>query len=168
MYKGQLWLNVHSLHRIKIKKERRKERSEYCSISLYCCQLVHSIKNVVSYVFRQIKNKNKQLFHKLPSYLHKTFKKASTLLHPAALQALQMCFPLLSDFTLVYVRSPLGPSCILVLGTMLVTSPPLSFNIQAICGLSAALARHDSVTLSPSSAVMLLGTIVNTGRSTWK
>ena len=113
-------------------------------------------------------NKNKHLFHKLPSYLHKTFKKASTLLHPAVLQASQMCFPLLSDFTLAYVRSPLGSSCILAVDTMLVTSPLLAFNIQVICDLSAALARHGSVTLCPSSAVMLLGTMVNSGRSIWE
>ena len=110
----------------------------------------------------------KTTLHKLPCYSHKTFKKASTLLHPAALQALQMCSPLLSDLTLVYTRSPLGSTCILPVGTMSVTSPLLPFNIQVICGLSAALARHSSVTPSPSSAVMLLGTAVNTGRSKWQ
>lgn len=87
------------------------------------------------------------------------------LLHPAALQALQMCTPLFSDLTLAYVRSPLASTCILAEGTMLITIPRLSFTIQVICGLSAPLARHDSVALLPSSAVLLLGVTVNTGRS---
>ena len=104
------------------------------------------------------------LLYTLVGYLHNTSKKALALLHPAVLQALQMCNPLFLDFTLTYFRSPLGSTCTSALGTMLVITP-LSSNIHLIFGLSGPRARHDSVALLPSSTVMLLGTIVNTGES---
>lgn len=87
------------------------------------------------------------------------------LLHPAVLQALHMCNPLFLDFTLTYVRSPLGSTCIAALGTMSVTNPLLSSIIHLICGWSGPRARHDRLALPPSSTVMLLGTAVNTGES---
>lgn len=98
-------------------------------------------------------------------YLHETSTKALAVLHPAVLQALQICNPLSLDFTFEYFRSPLTSTCTSTPVTMLISVPLASSIIHVIRGLSGPWARHRRVALPPSSTEALRGVEVKTGRS---
>ena len=96
---------------------------------------------------------------------HNTSKKALVVLQPAVLQALQMCNPLSLDATFAYFRSPARSTCTSPPVTILTAIPLPSSSSHVIIGWSGPWARHESVTLLPSSTEALLGGEVKTGKS---